>query len=48
LHSSSVVVRAGFAEPLSSFEARQKGAAMSELSTQTVIRGMETVFQYLR
>jgi heptosyltransferase III len=48
LHASSVVVRAGFADPLRSFEPRQKGAAMSELSTQTVIRGMEIVFEYLR
>jgi ADP-heptose:LPS heptosyltransferase len=47
-HGSAVVVRAGFAEPLDRFEPRQRGLAMSELSTETVIRGMETAFQYLR
>ncbi len=47
-HASAVVVRAGFAEPLDRFEPRQKGLPMSELSTETVIHGMETAFKYLK
>jgi heptosyltransferase III len=47
-HQSAVVVRAGFEDPLDQFEPRQKGFPMSELSTQTVIRGMETAFKYLK
>jgi len=47
-HDSAVVVRAGFAEPLEDFEPRQQGYPMSELSTETVIRGMETLFKYVK
>jgi ADP-heptose:LPS heptosyltransferase len=47
-HESAVVVRAGFAEPLKHFEPRQKGFPMSELSTETVIRAMETLFKYVK
>ena len=35
-------------EPLAHFEPRQKGLPMSELSTETVICGMETAFRYLK
>jgi ADP-heptose:LPS heptosyltransferase len=48
MHASSVVVRAGFWGPLDHFEPRQKGFPMSELSTETVIRGMEMVFKYVK
>jgi ADP-heptose:LPS heptosyltransferase len=47
-HASAVVLRAGLADPLEQFEPRQKGFPMSELSTETVIRGIETVFKYLK
>ena len=47
-HDSAVVVRAGFAEPLERFEPRQEGYPMRELSTETVIRGMETLFKYVK
>jgi ADP-heptose:LPS heptosyltransferase len=47
MHTSAVVVRAGFAVPLDHFEPRQKGFPMSELSTETAIHGMETVFKYV-
>lgn len=45
IHAASVVVRAGYSEPLDHFEPRQKGHPMSELSTETVIRGMDTLFK---
>ncbi len=48
MHDSAVVVRAGFREPLTHFEPRQKGLPMSELSTETVICGMEAAFGYLK
>ena len=48
MHDSAVVVRAGFGEPLAHFEPRQKGLPMSELSTETVICGMEAAFGYLK
>jgi ADP-heptose:LPS heptosyltransferase len=48
MHDSAVVVRAGFGEPLTHFEPRQKGLPMSELSTETVICGMEAAFGYLK
>jgi ADP-heptose:LPS heptosyltransferase len=48
MHASAVVVRAGFAGPLDHFEPRQKGLPMSELSTETVICGMEMVFKYVK
>ena len=48
MHGTSVVVRAGLGDPLEQFEPRQKGFAMSELSTETVIRGIETVFKYVK
>jgi ADP-heptose:LPS heptosyltransferase len=47
-HDSAVVVRAGFAEPLEQFEPRQEGFPMRDLSTETVIRGMETLFNYVK
>ena len=47
-HASAVVVRAGFSQPLTDFEPRQKGLPMSELSTETVICGMETAFTYVK
>jgi ADP-heptose:LPS heptosyltransferase len=47
-HASAVVVRAGFTDPLTHFEPRQKGLPMSELSTETVICGMETAFRYVK
>jgi len=47
-HASAVVVRAGFEDPLEHFEPRQKGLPMSELSTETVIRGIEAAFKYLK
>jgi len=47
-HASAVVVRAGFEGPLHHFEPRQKGFPMSELSTETVICGMEDVFKYVQ
>lgn len=47
-HPSAVVVRAGFKEPLVLFEPRQTGLPMTELSTETVIHGMETAFKYLK
>jgi ADP-heptose:LPS heptosyltransferase len=47
MHASAVVVRAGYGSPLDQFEPRQKGFPMSELSTETVIRGIETVFQFV-
>ncbi len=48
MHDTAVVVRAGLGDPLEQFEPRQKGFAMSELSTETVIRGIETVFKYVK
>jgi lipopolysaccharide heptosyltransferase III len=48
MHASAVVVRAGFGDPLKQFEPRQKGFPMSELSTETVIRGIETLFKYVK
>jgi ADP-heptose:LPS heptosyltransferase len=48
MHPSAVVVRAGLEDPLEQFEPRQKGFPMSELSTETVIRGIETVFKYVK
>lgn len=48
MHGSAVVVRAGFGDPLTHFEPRQKGLPMSELSTETVICGMETAFRYVK
>jgi ADP-heptose:LPS heptosyltransferase len=48
MHASAVVVRAGFEDPLDHFEPRQKGFPMSQLSTETVIRGMEMAFKYLK
>jgi ADP-heptose:LPS heptosyltransferase len=48
MHASAVVVRAGFSDPLARFEPRQKGLPMSELSTETVICGMETAFTYVK
>ncbi|MBV8376972.1 MAG: hypothetical protein JO279_08195, partial [Verrucomicrobia bacterium] len=48
LHAAAVVVRAGFGNPLEHFEPRQKGFPMSELSTETVIRGMETALGYVK
>jgi ADP-heptose:LPS heptosyltransferase len=48
MHDSAVVVRAGFGEPLTHFEPKQKGLPMSELSTETVICGMEAAFGYLK
>ena len=48
MHATAVVVRAGLRDPLDQFEPRQKGFAMSELSTETVIRGIETVFKYVK
>jgi len=48
MHASAVVVRAGFGDPLTHFEPRQKGFPMSELSTETVICGMETAFKYVK
>ena len=48
MHASAVVVRAGFGSPLEHFEPRQKGSPMSELSTETVIRGMETALKYVK
>ena len=47
MHAASVVVRAGYSEPLEHFEPRQKGHPMRELSTETVIRGMDTLFRYV-
>jgi ADP-heptose:LPS heptosyltransferase len=47
-HASAVVVRAGFEGPLHHFEPRQKGFPMSELSTETVICGIEDVFKYVQ
>jgi ADP-heptose:LPS heptosyltransferase len=47
-HDLAVVVRAGFKEPLAHFEPQQKGLPMSELSTETVICGMEAAFGYLK
>jgi ADP-heptose:LPS heptosyltransferase len=47
-HASAVVVRAGFTDPITHFEPRQKGLPMSELSTETVICGMETAFRYVK
>jgi ADP-heptose:LPS heptosyltransferase len=48
MHASAVVLRAGFTVPLTHFEPRQKGFPMSELSTETVICGMETAFTYVK
>jgi ADP-heptose:LPS heptosyltransferase len=48
MHESSVVVCAGFASPLDHFDPRQNGLPMSELSTETVIRGMGMVFQFVK
>jgi heptosyltransferase III len=48
LHDSAVVVRAGFPDPLEQFEPHQKGHPMSELSTETVIRGMESLFNFVK
>jgi heptosyltransferase III len=48
MHESSVVVRAGFASPLDHFEPRQKGLPMSELSTETVVRGMGIVLKFVK
>jgi heptosyltransferase III len=47
MHAASVVVRAGYSEPLAHFEPRQRGHPMRELSTETVIRGMDTLFMYV-
>jgi ADP-heptose:LPS heptosyltransferase len=44
-HDPSVVVRSGFDAPLTLFEPRQQGAPMSELSTASVIRGIESVLK---
>jgi ADP-heptose:LPS heptosyltransferase len=48
MHPAAVVVRAGLGEPLDHFEPRQKGSPMSDLSTETVICGIETLFKYLK
>ncbi len=48
LHASAVVVRAGYAGPLDRFESRQRGFPMTELSTETVIRGMEAVLKNVK
>jgi ADP-heptose:LPS heptosyltransferase len=48
MHASAVVVRAGFGSPLERFEPRQRGFPMSELSTATVICGMETALSYVK
>jgi ADP-heptose:LPS heptosyltransferase len=48
MHATAVVVRAGFGSPLERFEPRQKGFPMSELSTETVICGMERAFKYVK
>jgi ADP-heptose:LPS heptosyltransferase len=48
MHPAAVVVRAGFENPLTHFEPRQKGHPMSELSTETVICGMEAAFNFLK
>ncbi|HKM58831.1 MAG TPA: glycosyltransferase family 9 protein [Chthoniobacterales bacterium] len=48
MHSSAVIVRAGYPDPLDHFEPRQNGHPMRELSTETVIRGMETLFRYVK
>jgi ADP-heptose:LPS heptosyltransferase len=42
-HNKAAVVRAGFDVPYDHFEPRQKGIAMTELSTEAVIRAMETI-----
>jgi ADP-heptose:LPS heptosyltransferase len=47
-HPAAVVVRAGFESPLGHFEPRQAGSPMSELSTGTVICGIEAVFKYVK
>jgi len=47
MHASAVVVRAGFRHPLDHYDAHQKGFPMSEMSTKTVICGMETLFKYV-
>jgi ADP-heptose:LPS heptosyltransferase len=48
LHASAVVVRAGYAGPINRFEPRQRGFPMTELSTETVIRGMEAVLKNVK
>jgi ADP-heptose:LPS heptosyltransferase len=48
MHPAAVVVRAGLGEPLDHFEPRQKGSPMSDLSTETVICGIETLFKHLK
>ena len=48
MHSRAVIVRAGYPDPLDHFEPRQNGYPMRELSTETVIRGMETLFRYVK
>ena len=48
MHSGAVIVRAGYLEPLDHFEPRQNGHPMRELSTETVIRGMETLFNNVK
>jgi predicted lipopolysaccharide heptosyltransferase III len=42
-HGPSAVVRAGFDVPYDHFEPRQKGSPMTGLSTEAVIRAIETV-----
>jgi len=48
IHASAVVVRAGFGAPITRFDPQQKGLPMSELSTETVICGMEAAFTYVK
>jgi ADP-heptose:LPS heptosyltransferase len=47
MHAAAVVVRAGYSGPLEHFEPRQQGHPMRELSTETVIRGMDSLFTYV-
>jgi predicted lipopolysaccharide heptosyltransferase III len=44
-HKTGAVARAGFDVPYDHFEPRQKGSAMTELSTEAVIRAMEAVLE---
>lgn len=42
-HPRSVVLRSGYKNPMMMFEPKQKGTPMALLSTETVIRAMETL-----
>jgi ADP-heptose:LPS heptosyltransferase len=44
-HSRAIVLRAGLPGPIEYFDPRQKGAPMSELSTDAVIRAMEVLLK---